>query len=569
TENRIKNATLSVRSKNSLIKISPDTQAIDFKNATNLEVMIDANVSDNRIGKELLEFELKSENYTYKNEIEIDIKPINAYTYENNTSLIKAGESKEFIIKDYILGTTNATLKLSPTPILDMDKRINYLLNYPYGCIEQTTSAVLPQLFLDKFSTEFDKQKAINNINAAIERYANFQTADGGFAYWQGGDESNAWGSNYAGMFLILAKQNGYFVPDSMYERWLKYEQNFVQKSIYHDYMMDIKANSLYLLAMAKKPNISEMNLLYDSLNTLSTEAKWQLAAAYKLAGVEDTAKQIASKISIEPDSKYSSYTYGSLIRDEAIIANAYKQIYGTNNEELLQKISYTLLSKDYLSTQSTGYALYALAMGANLENMNENFMDATLKIGDQVHTIDQNQMQIFSFNNEKAIINANKDIFVSFGVEGVKAGENSAFSNKISLDRAFYDEKGNKISPSEIGSGQTFYMRISASLNEGANYVSNIALTQILPSGWEVSNTLLDDNTPSFIKNSSYDFIDVRDDKIMWFFSLNKNRTHHFYIKLNAITPGSYTLSGAYVEAMYDDTYRALSESEKVVVKR
>ncbi|EAI9961201.1 alpha-2-macroglobulin [Campylobacter coli] len=569
TENRIKNATLSVRSKNSLIKISPDTQTIDFKNATNLEVMMDANVSDNRIGKELLEFELKSENYTYKNEIEIDIKPINAYTYENNTSFIKAGESKEFIIKDYILGTTNATLKLSSTPILDMDKRIKYLLNYPYGCIEQTTSAVLPQLFLDKFSTEFDKQKAINNINAAIERYSNFQTADGGFAYWQGGDESNAWGSNYAGMFLILAKQNGYFVPDSMYERWLKYEQNFVQKSVYRDYMMDIKANSLYLLAMAKKPNISEMNLLYDNLNTLSTEAKWQLAAAYKLAGVEDTAKQIASKISIEPDSKYSFYTYGSLVRDEAIIANAYKQIYGTNNEELLQKISDTLLSKDYLSTQSTGYALYALAMGANLENMNENFMDATLKIDDQAYTINQNQMQIFSFNDEKAIVSANKDIFVSFGVEGVKASENSAFSNKISLDRAFYDEKGNKISPSEIGSGQTFYMRISVSLNEGANYVSNIALTQILPSGWEVSNTLLDDNTPSFIKNSSYDFIDVRDDKIMWFFGLNKNRTHHFYIKLNAITPGSYTLSGAYAEAMYDDTYRALSESEKVVVKR
>ncbi|XUP62449.1 hypothetical protein UXU46_08815 [Campylobacter jejuni] len=57
-----------------------------------------------------------------------------------------------------------------------------------------------------------------------------------------------------------------------------------------------------------------------------------------------------------------------------------------------------------------------------------KNFMDATLKIGDQVHTIDQNQMQIFSFNNEKAIINANKDIFVSFGVEGVKAGEKFSF---------------------------------------------------------------------------------------------------------------------------------------------
>lgn len=569
TEDSVKNATLSVKSKNSLIKISPNIQTIDFKNATNLEVLMDANVSDDKIGKDILEFELKSENYTYKNDVEIDIKPINPYTYESHTSLIKAGESKEFIIKDYVLGTMNATLKLSPTPILDMDKRIKYLLNYPYGCIEQTTSAVLPQLFLDKFSTNFDKQKAINNINTTIERYANFQTANGGFAYWQGGNESSLWGSNYAGMFLILAKQNGYFVPDSMYERWLKYEQNFVQASTNQDYIMDIKANSLYLLALAKKPNISEMNLLYDHLDQLSTEAKWQLAAAYKLSGVEDTAKQIASKISIQPDSKYSYYTYGSLIRDEAIIANAYKQIYGTNNEELLQKISDTLLSKDFLSTQSTGYALYALALGANLENKSENFMDADLKINDKTYTINQNQMQIFSFNNGKVVVDTKKDVFVSFGIEGVKKDEISPFSNKITLNRAFYDEKGNEINPNQIKSGQTFYMRISASLDNNAAYVSNIALTQILPSGWEVSNTLLDDNMPSFFKNSNYDFIDVRDDKIMWFFGSGRNQTQNFYIKLNAVTPGTYTLSGAYAEAMYDDTYRALSESEKVVVKR
>lgn len=569
TEDSVKNATLSVKSKNSLIKISPNIQTIDFKNATNLEVLMDANVSDDKIGKDILEFELKSENYTYKNDVEIDIKPINPYTYESHTSLIKAGESKEFIIKDYVLGTMNATLKLSPTPILDMDKRIKYLLNYPYGCIEQTTSAVLPQLFLDKFSTNFDKQKAINNINTAIERYANFQTANGGFAYWQGGNESSLWGSNYAGMFLILAKQNGYFVPDSMYERWLKYEQNFVQASTNQDYIMDIKANSLYLLALAKKPNISEMNLLYDHLEQLSTEAKWQLAAAYKLSGVEDTAKQIASKISIQPDSKYSYYTYGSLIRDEAIIANAYKQIYGTNNEELLQKISDTLLSKDFLSTQSTGYALYALALGANLENKSENFMDADLKINDKTYTINQNQMQIFSFNDGKIVVDTKKDVFVSFGIEGVKKDEISPFSNKITLNRAFYDEKGNEINPNQIKSGQTFYMRISASLDNNAAYVSNIALTQILPSGWEVSNTLLDDNMPSFFKNSNYDFIDVRDDKIMWFFGSGRNQTQNFYIKLNAVTPGAYTLSGAYAEAMYDDTYRALSESEKVVVKR
>ncbi|MCW1359834.1 MG2 domain-containing protein [Campylobacter jejuni] len=568
TQKEINEASLSVKSKNKLIHLPQSNFKVNFDAKTQQEIAIEANVSKDSVGMDILDFELKTKDYSFKNSIEIDIKPINPYTYESQKFLVRAGESKEFSIdKSYLKGTSTALLKISPTPIINLDKRLKYLINYPYGCIEQTTSAVLPQLFIDKFSTNFDKQKAINNINAAIERYVNFQTADGGFAYWQGDEKSSLWGSNYAGMFLILAKENGYFVPDSMYERWLKYEQNFVQNSANANYVMDIKANSLYLLAMAKRPNISEMNLLYDNLNVLSTEAKWQLAAAYKLAGVEDIAKKIASQISTTPDSKYSYYTYGSVLRDRAIIANAYRQIYGKNNEELLQKISDTLESKDYLSTQSTGYALYALALGINLGNASENFMDANLKLNEENHILNQNQIQIFSFKDKKAVLNAKKDTFVSFGIEGVRMDENTPFSNKIILERTFYDEKGGEISPSQIKSGQTFYMRISASLSQEAGFVSNVALTQILPSGWEVSNTILDDNAPSFFKNSPLDFIDVRDDKIMWFFSLNKNQTRAFFVKLNAVTPGAYTLSGAYAEAMYDDTYKALSQSEKVFV--
>ena len=56
-----------------------------------------------------------------------------------------------------------------------------------------------------------------------------------------------------------------------------------------------------------------------------------------------------------------------------------------------------------------------------------------------------------------------------------------------------------------------------------------------------------------------------------MWFFSLesgaSKNATKTFFIKLNAITPGKYNLSGAFVEAMYDDNFGALSEGKSVIV--
>lgn len=104
----------------------------------------------------------------------------------------------------------------------------------PYS-YENNMTLVLPQLYLDQFSTNFDKQKAINNINAAIERIALFQTADEDFAYWSAGKDSNLWGSNYAGMFLILEKQNGYYVPEGLYQRWLKYEQEFVRRDFTDD----------------------------------------------------------------------------------------------------------------------------------------------------------------------------------------------------------------------------------------------------------------------------------------------------------------------------------------------
>lgn len=101
-----------------------------------------------------------------------------------------------------------------------------------------------------------------------------------------------------------------------------------------------------------------------------------------------------------------------------------------------------------------------------------------------------------------------------------------------------------------------------------GHKSIENLALTQILPSGWEVAENILDKNTPSFVKNSLLNFIDIRDDKIMWFFH-QEDAQMDFFIKLNAVNAGTFSLSGAYVEAMYDEAFRALGESKKVIVTR
>ncbi|AJD03998.1 alpha-2-macroglobulin domain-containing protein [Campylobacter lari CCUG 22395] len=559
----VKNAKLKLKTKNSLINFENDEILIDFGNEKTKDIYVNAKVNSNKLGVEEIELSLNAKDYTYTQNMQIDIKALNTITYEGKSFKIPANTSMEFkITQDYI--NPVAFLSVSSKPILNINHRLKYLQNYPYGCIEQSTSAVLPQLFLQKLDQGANEQKNINNINALLSKYANFQTANGGFAYWQGLKDSDAWGSNYAGMFMILAKERGYYVSEGMFKAWLDYQKRYVLKAQTNK---EIRINSLYLLALAKEPNLSIMNAIYEDstyLQSLNNVSLWQLSAAYKLAGFDEVALNIAKNLSTKPDEKANyTHTYGSFLRDEAIIANAYKIIYGKDNDELLDDIKKTLEGQAWLSTQSTGYALYALANSFSDES--SKTINASVKINGESKKLNASFSK-FEFNQGSALIEAKEDTYVHFGVEGIKKGIAEPFAQRMYIERSFYDENGNEIDESTIKSSQIFYMKLKIS-NKNYPGASNIALTQILPSGWEIVHDLLDDEAPDFVKNSYYDFVDIRDDKIMYFFPLYSDESREFFVKLSAVTPGVYTLSGAYAEAMYDNAYKALSESKRVKV--
>jgi hypothetical protein len=83
---------------------------------------------------------------------------------------------------------------------------------------------------------------------------------------------------------------------------------------------------------------------------------------------------------------------------------------------------------------------------------------------------------------------------------------------------------------------------------------LSNVALLNYIPSGWEIHNARMDDNEAS-LKNSSYTYQDIRDDKILTYFDIRGNETKTFKFRLNASYQGSYYLPGINAEAMYDNT--------------
>ena len=143
--------------------------------------------------------------------------------------MVASGASWKYEYKPVgILGENSGSIEISSLPPLNIESRLGYLIRYPHGCIEQTTSSVFAQLFIENLvslSAE-RKSKIQRNIDAAIKRLKSFQLGSGGFAYWPGNSYPNNWGSNYAGHFLLEAKKAGYAVPEGMLSGWLDFQKS-------------------------------------------------------------------------------------------------------------------------------------------------------------------------------------------------------------------------------------------------------------------------------------------------------------------------------------------------------
>ena len=103
-----------------------------------------------------------------------------------------------------LAGTNNGVLEVSVIPPMNLEQRLKYLMQYPHGCVEQTTSAVFPQLFLHRFLELDSKQKSEiqDHISAGINKIKSFQVSGGGLSYWPGSYSSvSEWGTQLCRSF--------------------------------------------------------------------------------------------------------------------------------------------------------------------------------------------------------------------------------------------------------------------------------------------------------------------------------------------------------------------------------
>lgn len=477
-------------------------------------------------------------------------------------------------------GTGTLLAELSPMPQIDLSSRVQYLVQYPHGCIEQITSGGFPQLFLPAYlklgSAETNKIK--ENVISVFDRYPTYQTTSGAMGYWPGNLEPHAWGTCYATHFMLEAKNRGYSVPSSILNPALEWlastASTWTSRS---DTSETTQAYRLFVLALAGKADIGAMNRLESSSKDLDRETELLLAAAYGLCGRKSEAKRLCGSVWTSVDYRETGDTFSSTLRYLAVYQVACTQAGLTAQVASGAKEIATRLSSDnWLSTQETAWALYALLpyytqqtqhaesgyrITVNTEKGQTEKAD-TFKAGTTTVALPFN----YKTQQQQAVI-TNTGKSVLYGTL-LATGMSVAGSEKRQSEGLKLSVRGlDTLKTANVGDTVPITVKVE---NTAGKDVKNIALTIPIGTCLEFTNERVgrdyDDDDDDYDEREStpYDYQDIRDNAVYTYFDLyrvrDRGEPNEITLTFNVTVAymGDYYIPAIQAEAMYDANIRA-----------
>ena len=522
----------------------------------------------------------KSSTYT----MDIPMRELTMPISHGNSYLVAAGKSWSGTPALYgAPGTQKIMMEVSSMVQINSSQRMQYLSKYPYGCIEQTTSAVFPILFLTDMVdlTAAEKKEADSKVVLNMNRYKTYATPDGYMGYWQGNTQPHQWGSAYALHFMAAAKLKGYTPPTSTYDNLIAAIKGSVTRWTSNGSNQNptlTQAYQLYALALAGKSEFGAMNRLKQS-NYMTYEAKWMLAAAYATAGRADIGKTIVADLIVGSETSSESkeqeaqriYTYGSSDRSLAIQLVAISMM-GMDVEamKLAGRISKSLTSNNWMSTQTTAWCIMAIGTHATkngsssklnikwkVDGKDGNYVSAANKMIWSREWSNPKTNKVSMTNNTKGALHLR---VVGSGISsghGVPADEKG-----LKVTVRYTDNDGNLIDVDTLKQGTDFISEVKVH-NISAEAVHSLMVTEPVASGWEIRT-----NVDEYL-SKGVEYQDIRDDRINSYIpALRSNNYVIIKSRLNATYGGIYTLPAIRCAAMYDDKISSNTASRNVVIK-
>ena len=597
-ENQVKNVTVSLETSGAGVQITGNRQQSLTFDQPGDQLAYFTLKTGSKTGKATIHLTASGNGQQTKETIEIEVRNPNPVVTLRNSQWIEAGQEAE--LSYTLAGSSSANnqvqLEVSRIPSVDISRRFDFLYNYQHHCTEQLTSKALPLLFVSQFKAvdEQEAEKIKTNVQEAIRQIYARQLPNGGFVYWPGNAVADEWITSYTGMFLTLAQEKGYAVHPNVLNKWKRFQRAAAQNwrmpqeaSNWQIWQSELQqAFRLYTLALAGAPEYGAMNRMKEQPG-LSIQAKWRLAGAYALTGKMKPAGELVynAETTVIP---YSSMNliYGSSDRDEAMILETL--ILMKRDRDALQqakKVSQNLAQENWFSTQSTAFAL--MAMGRLAEQLSGT-LDFTWSWNGKQQPAVKSAKAVF----EKEIATSPKSGTVSVKNQGKGAlsvdlitrtqllnDTLPAIADNIRLDVKYTDMAGSPISVEDIRQGTDFMSAVTLSNISGTSDYSNLALTHIIPSGWEIYNERMivpeasssnsnEANTPESSADK-YTYKDIRDDRVLTYFDLRRDESKTFTVRLQATYAGNFILPAIQCEAMYDVAVQARTKAGRTTVSR
>lgn len=514
--------------------------------------------------------------------IEIQVRNPNVPVTRVEELLLEKGQTVESRIAPFgMSGTNSAVLEVSSLPAINLGSRMRFLLQYPHGCVEQTTSSVFPQLYLEyvKALTDAEREVIQRNVKAGIERLRSFIRSDGGFGYWPGNESYDAWSTSYAGHFLVEAQSRGYYIPADMISRWKSFQQRMAnawrRNNEYHNSDL-VQAYRLYTLAVAGVPEMGAMNRLREE-GGFTAAAGWTLASAYAISGHKEVARQLISNLptTVKPYREWG-YTYGSDVRDKALILEAHILVDDrTKAFSILKEVAASLGNQGtWMSTQETAVCLRAVSLFAGAERKGEMKFEYKLDNGKTITAstglpLAQIPIPVAGVKGASLTVANRSDgvLFTRLIQTGTPLrGEEKAETSGLIMAVSYTDGAGRAIDPATLEQGTAFVAQVTVKHPGTRGTYQNLALSQVFPSGWEINNLRLTEDQ-AFLEGGQFSYQDIRDDRVYTYFDLAPQQEKIFRVSLTATYAGAYYLPGVNCETMYDAGIYARTQGRNVTV--
>ncbi|MDQ7090351.1 MAG: alpha-2-macroglobulin [Methylococcales bacterium] len=605
-EQQTLNVKFSATSPITLVDNKPLTITLNDKQKNVLRLPI---IAGNSLGQSLITLHLNNaqgakELIKFKREWRLGTRPAYPATASIQRRLIKAGESVAITpnLNQLLIESATAQLNISANPPIAIKSHLKQLLQYPYGCLEQTISSTYPWLSVNSQTiNEWGLSKVlINNkplnikdkartIERSISRIAGMQRSNGGFGLWSNNDREEHWLTAYAVDFLLDAKDEGASVPQEMLDKALKrlteylnqrgnmYGQGYSQYPKHASFAY--KSYAAYVLSRVNRAPLGTLRTLYDHHYK---EVKSGLPLTHLGIALFNQGDQIKGKQAIQlginkPRNDYFYLgDYGSRLRDLTLINYllnkhpvAPKLVAG-----LIFQLGDELAHRDYLSTQErnalfrTGVLLKSKPQQAWQGNLVLDASETILKQKGTYHKNFQGDKipQTVTFNSQATL-----PLYMRYGVQAYPRTAPAMQMDTIQVERNYYTLQGKRVELKQVKSGDVFVVHLNVTAKKR---IKDALIIDLIPAGFEIENQNLENNlkidrfkigNETILKMQSYSRVSYEqylDDRYIAAIDLGKNRSRHVFYLMRAVTKGNFVNPPPYVEDMYRPYIRGIGRT-------